>query len=307
MRFVCVLPVLAFAACGDPTDPPPHWTPAAADLRFKGVGTTTTALPSLLSGLTDHIQIHHNRRGTPLEISPCAPPSPGGINCYWLFAAFDVADVNTIYYGIGSLPKLETDLGALQRWQFASPITAEDINSVVTSLMIDEPSSAYATSGIQTSEMRDFDLTWASVAPNALQAATSQAGANGRVITAIAVNAGNVVYLSYGWERDRSTAYEVRVANANFDTVAREAASLARAGYVITALGGTADALVLVGTRMRGAVTPRPVEIATDSVPTQPYESPAVKLARDSYAIVGAVLGSHTGDARIFNIYLGEK
>ena len=41
------------------------------------------------------------------------------------------------------------------------------------SLQIDAPSGEYATSGIQTAQMREFDLAWGSVAPGALQAAAA--------------------------------------------------------------------------------------------------------------------------------------
>ena len=305
MRFVFVLLALACASCGrDPTDAPPRWTPSAADLRFKGVGGPTIALPALVSGLSELVLVHYNRFGTPLVISPCTPPSPAAPSCYWPYTAFDVPDVNTVYYGIGSLPTLDTDLEALQRWALGLD---PDVNSVITSLMIDEPSGTYYTSGIQTSQMREFDLAWDSLPSSALQAAASQAGANGRVITALAFNAGSVVYLSYGWQRDRSTVYEVKVAPATFGSIPREAASLAREGYVITALGGNSTrGLLLVGTRARGATTPRALEIATDSI-FLPNSPPAVRLAQDGYAIVGGIFVEHGTSSRGFNMYVGEK
>lgn len=244
-RAPAVLLVLACASCsrdgaGLPPSPP---IPAAADLRFKGVGTRSAVAPQLFSNLVaGQLQVHANRLGTPLTVSPCAPPNSTLPSCSWSFGVFDMpgSGLNTVYYGLGSLAQLTTDLGALQRWAFSIPSRpGEDISSVVTSLEIDAPSGEYATSGIQTGQMREFDLVWGSVSPGALQATAREAGAQGRVITAVAVAAGSVVYLSYGWERDRSTVYEAKVVAARFGTVARDATNLARDGGILGAHDGT--------------------------------------------------------------------
>jgi len=321
-RAPAVLLALACASCGRdgaglPLSPP---IPAAADLRFKGVGTTSAVAPQLFSNLVaGQLQVHANRLGTPLTVSPCAPPNSTLPSCSWSFGVFDMpgSGLNTVYYGLGSLAQLTTDLGALQRWAFSIPSRpGEDISSVITSLEIDGPSGEYATSGIQTGQMREFDLVWGSLSPGALQATAREAGAQGRVITAVAIDAGSVVYLSYGWERDKSTVYEAKVVAARFGTVARDATNLARDGYIITALGGNlTEGYLLVGTRVRGQVAPRPLKIATDSIPSQPNDpagcpgacGAVVSLAREGYAITGGILGAHDGTSRLFNIFIGEK
>jgi hypothetical protein len=135
------------------------------------------------------------------------------------------------------------------------------------------------------------------------------------VITAVGVNAGTVVYLSYGWEQDTSAAYEAKVIAATFGTTARDATNLARSGYIITAVGGNlTDGYLLVGTRVRGQAAPRPLKIVTDSIPSLPNEpgclgacAAVVSLAREGYAIVGGILGAHAGTSRMFNIFIGEK
>jgi hypothetical protein len=200
--------------------------------------------------------------------------------------------------------------------QHPEPARREDISSVITSLEIDAPSGEYATSGIQTGQTREFDLVWGSLSPGALQATAREAGAQGRVITAVAIDAGSVVYLSYGWERDKSTVYEAKVVAARFGTVARDATNLAGDGYIITAMGGNlTEGYLLVGTRVRGQVAPRPLRIATDSIPSQPNDpagcsgacGAVVSLAREGYAITGGILGAHDGTSRVFNIFIGEK
>ena len=96
-----------------------------------------------------------------------------------------------------------------------------------------------------------------SVSPAAFQVAASQAGAQGRVITAVAFDGGKIAYLAYGWQRDQSTIYEAKVVRATFGTVAPGATGLAREGYVITAIGGNyTDGFILVGTRPRGQDRP---------------------------------------------------
>jgi hypothetical protein len=204
---------------------------------------------------------------------------------------------------------LESDLSDLQRWAFTPfPSSAQDYNSVITSLMIDEPSRVYATSGLQSSEMHEYDLSWGSVAPNALQAAASQAGARGRVITAVAFKGGRVVYLSYGWTRAATAQYEAEIIPTTFSDVAVDAAKLAGEGYTITAVGGNdSDGFLLVGTRVSGQTAPRRLAVATDSAASVPADPPEARLARSGYAIVGGILGHSDGAARQFTVVIGEK
>jgi hypothetical protein len=218
--------------------------------------------------------------------------------------------MNTVYYSTEeSLSGLESDLSDLQRWAFTPfASSGQDYNSVITSLMIDEPSRVYATSGFQSSQMREYDLAWGSVAPNALQAAASQAGVRGRVITAVAFKGGRVLYLSYGWTRAATAKYEANVVATKFDELTANAAKLAGEGYIITAVGGNdSDGFLLVGTRVSGQTAPRRLEIATDSAASVPGNSPEAQLARNGYAIVGGILGHHEGASRQFTMVIGEK
>jgi hypothetical protein len=317
------LAAICCAACGgDPAAPaapaapagaPP--TPPAADLRFKGVGTlagTPTRVTNLLSTTT---QRWTNQFATPLELSPCAAPRPDRTNCSWELVVLDepvgTPDVSTLYNGAGTVSTLDADLAALARGTFVLPgMTSQDGTNVVTSLFVDEASDVYATSGLQTSAVRDFTLVPGTVAPSALQGAATAAGASGRVITAVAFRGGDVLYLSYGWTRDTTPVYEARAVATPFAGVAAAAASLAGEGYVITALGGDASrGYLLVGTRVRGATAARAVRVVTDSVSTPAtYEFPALTLLKAGYAVVGGMLdGVRSGGGGPFNLYIGEK
>ena len=89
------------------------------------------------------------------------------------------------------------------------------------------------------------------VAPGDFQAAASQEGANGRVVTAVSWDDGQIFYLSYGWQKDASTTYDVQVEITNIDGVTGVAQQLANEGYIITATGGTfAEGIVPRGTRV---------------------------------------------------------
>ena len=314
MRHVVGLLAVVLVGCADSVAPRPPVMKAPAtpiDLRFKGVGSATSTL-RVISGLAPgSVQIHAGL-GTPLEITPCAPPASLP-SCYWLFGLSDAPDgmtMNTVYYSTEeSLSRLESDLSDLQRWAFTPfASSGQDYNSVITSLMIDEPSRVYATSGWQSSDMREYDLAWGSVAANALQAAASQAGTRGRVVTAVAFKAGRVLYLSYGWTRATSAGYEAKVVPTTFDELTMNAAKLAGDGYTITAVGGNdSDGFLLVGTRTSGQTAPRRLEIATDSAASVPGNSPEAQLARNGYAIVGGILGHSVAAARQFTVVIGEK
>ena len=317
MRHVGVLLTVALVGCADSVPPGapemkgPPTPPAPIDLRFKAVGSATSTL-RVMSGLAPgSVQIHAGL-GTPLEITPCAPPASLP-SCYWLFGLSDAPDgmsVSTVYYSTEeSLSRLESDLSDLQRWAFTPfPSPGQDYNSVITSLMIDEPSRVYATSGLQSSQMHEYDLAWGSVAPNALQAAASQAGVRGRVITAVAFKGGRALYLSYGWTRAATAEYEAKVVPTKFDDVTVNAAKLEGEGYIITALGGDdSEGFLLVGTRLSGQTAPRRLEIATDSAVSVLVDPPQARLARNGYAIVGGILGHNEGASRQFTVVIGEK
>ena len=110
-------------------------------------------------------------------------------------------------------------------------------------------------------------------------------------------DAGNLTYLSYGWQSDASTIYEVDVESANLDNFQTVASNLASNGYILTAIGGeSTDGLLLVGTRVKGNTTPRPMRFQSFLNP------PPVQMNIEGYAIVGLV-NTPAGDS----IWVGER
>src|SRR5215813_14671011 len=105
MRHVGVLLTVVLAGCADSVAPrPPEMKvpptpPAPIDLRFKAVGSEASTL-RVISGLAPGSGQIHAGLGTPLEITPCAPPASLP-SCYWLFGLSDAPDgmsMNTVYY-----------------------------------------------------------------------------------------------------------------------------------------------------------------------------------------------------------------
>jgi hypothetical protein len=155
--------------------------------------------------------------------------------------------------------------------------------TVITAIDVEPAYDGFATSWITTSQSGGFDLTQHTIAPSDLQQAATQEGAQGRVITAVSYDAGQIFYLSYGWQSDLSTVYETQVETATFDTVAQVATSLAQSGYIITAAGGDyTDGILLIGTRVKGDSMPRPIMV----IPTGQSSLP---LNQEGYAIVALI------------------
>jgi hypothetical protein len=310
------------AACGsDPTAPTKPVTPVTppppsvppVDLRFKGVGTLVGRPLGTVNITPGMAQTYGKVFGTALEISPCAPPSGGSPNCSWelmlLGAPPGTADVTAVYYSSETPATFDDNLTALGAGTLTILDTPpQSLKSVVTSLVVDPLTGAYAISGLRTSDVNDYSLRFGADAPAELQAEAEREGARGRVITAVGFRGALVEFLSYGWSRDTTSAYETRTVATPFTGVAAAATSLAGEGYVITALGGDeTHGYVLVGTRRRGATTPRPVRIETDSIPSTPYVTPSVTLGLAGYTVLGGIFGGAPGSARQFNLYIGEK
>jgi hypothetical protein len=258
--------------------------PLAGDLRFQQFDS-----PSTINGYTGielinllaNTQLSYpNATGTPLSIGPgCLGDTLTTVYaCGWLVNSFSLPNGVTglsTYYQSGFLEDFQSELS-----------TISSTNGVVTGLNIEPAYDSYAASWITTAQPGGFNLTQNVVAPASLQEAATQQGQLGRVITAVSYDNGQITYLSYGWQEDASTAYEVQVVTATFDTVASSATSLAASGYIITALGGTnTDGLILVGTRVKGDSIGRPLMII------QAGQSPAL-LSEQGYAVVGFLVSS---------------
>ena len=237
-----------------------------------------------------------NATGTPLSIGPgCPATGSTQFGCNWVLNA-------------NSLPAGLTGLSVFYQGfpfdEFGSELeTLSAANTVITGLDIQPLSNTFAASWVQTTSGGGFDAIQHTVSAADFQGAASQDGANGRVITAVSWNDGQVFYLSYGWQNDTSTVYDIQTATATFDTVSAVAQQLAGQGYIITAMGGTAaDGILLVGTRVRGDTMPRPIKV----IDVLQDGSPAV-LNEQGYAVVGLLYNIDNKANLLADYWIGER
>ena len=95
----------------------------------------------------------------------------------------------------------------------------------------------------------------------------------------------------------------MQTATATFDTVSSVAQQLAADGYIITAMGGTAaDGILLVGTRVQGDTTPRPmliVDLASGGN--------TATLKDQGYAVVGDLINLDSSGNLLAEYWIGER
>ena len=152
----------------------------------------------------------------------------------------------------------------------ASLMTA---STVITA--IDFEPAGYAIAAMRTSGTGGFEGELQTAAAKNFAVAISQQASHGRVITAVSYSSpGTICFLSYSRKNDKST-YEASVATAPTAGEAVAAATnLAAAGYIITGFGGnTLNGYVMVGTRVNGNATPRPLQVvqSAGALPSQGY------------------------------------
>jgi len=274
------------------TQPGP--APMAGDLRFRQIDA-----PATINGYLGHI---NNLFPAPLSFSSSpayGTPLSVGVSC-----AGPIGVINNCFYAYEMyyLPQNVTGLSLVYQTNyytsFNSNLSAVPAgNCVVNSLDLEQSYDAYGLSWQCSDAVSGFDMASHTILPSSFQTAATQEGAQGRVITALSFDAGNLTYLSYGWQSDASTVYEVDTEPATLDNFQTVASNLALNGYILTAIGGEmTDGLLLVGTRLKGNTTPRPMRFQSFVNP------PLVQLNIEGYAIVGLV-NTPTGDT----IWIGER
>lgn len=262
-------------------------SPKPGDWRFKGVDFAPTlpeAIATNIFGFDGTATLFYgNTIGSPLEIGPGMCVSGVPFDCGWLDLIFDLPQGTsgpTSIYQAGLISNLTSDLNSL-----STPDT------VITSLDVEESNQIYGVSAIRTPHSNQFLAALHSLPLNGLQAAATQEGAASRVITAISFNANMVEYMSYGWRQDTTTKYETSVVSTTVDNAVQDAASLAAAGYIITAFGGNnTDGFILIGTRVQGDTLPRPFSRSNDFF--------------NGYAIVAYLSNANNGNTTAM---MGEK
>jgi hypothetical protein len=230
--------------------------PQMGDWRFQGVDLPgPDSLSAAFNILVAQTETYTNQIGTPLMIGAAPGICYPGIadDCSWNIAAYSVptgvSGMKTVFQ-TDAFTNLESDLDALN-----------NPNIVITGLDLEAANQCFAVSSLQTSQAGGFTFVRQWVAPSDVQAVATQLGQESRVITALSFNAGQVYVLSYSWQSDTTTIYEVTVVSATGDTFVTQAMNLAAQGYIVTAMGGDpTDGLLLVGTRVQGDTIARPVD-----------------------------------------------
>jgi hypothetical protein len=268
--------------------------PKPGDLRFQQVDAPATidGYSSVLSeNITGNLVFTWNGYGSPLRFFPSAEECVLGVpdDCAWFFFGLSSpsSGLVTTYQG-NLLSSFQSDLKALPS------------NGVITSLDFEAANGAYAMSWIKSDPLANFTpVTSGSALPADFPAIAAQEGALSHVITGVAFNAGVLNYVSFGWQSDTTTQYEVQVATAaTLDDVPVKAASLAQNGYIVTAIGGdVSDGYLVIGTRVRGDTMPRPFKVVSSA-----NGDPSTLLFGQGYALVGAIDNADTTVT-----YIGEK
>jgi hypothetical protein len=235
--------------------------PVSGDLRFQQVDAADTVNGGeggVFTDFSNELSLSaQNSYGTPMWLGPgvCQAPPPGinSVPCVWNFAINDPSGATTpnANYQAFTFANLQSEL-----------TTLNVPSVVVTSLDLEPDDGVFGLVWMQSNQGGGFDMTQHTVSLRDLQTAANQEGASGRVVTAISFNAGQVFYLSYGWQSDASTVYETHVAtSASIDDAPALASNLAAQGYIVTAMGmgsNGANGVVLIGTRVQGDTVARP-------------------------------------------------
>jgi hypothetical protein len=275
--------------------------PMAGDLRFQQVDA-----PSTVDGWGNETGLGTNLPagfftsysqsiGTPFYVGltgNCAiPPSTDGIGCGWSYsenptAVYPGSTSLNVSYASDSYANFQADLQN-SAWPGVQSggtlLTPASDGSVITSLDLESADALFALSWIQSTQESGFLPNQVTVVPANVQAAAVQEGAAGRVITAISYDAGQMTFLSYGWQADAGTIYETQVTTSSAPNAAAAAAGLAAQGYIITASGRADDDgnLLLVGTRIQGDTMARPFMAAQGAG--------TLALMQQGYSIVAVI------------------
>ncbi len=233
--------------------------PADGDWRFQGIDLPFTPSTILATNLTPPWDWSYpNSIGSPLTTGAAPGICVPGVayDCSWGYvvaaAPTGVTGISS-YYALDALNNLDSDLNGLAM-----------TNIVITSLDIEPDNQIFGDSWLQTSGQGAFVLQQQSVDPTQVHAVASLLGSQGQVITAVSFKGGQISVLSYLWQGDTTTTYDVMVATATASNFWTQAQGLAQDGYIITAMGGNpTDGIVLVGAKVKGDTLSRPFQYST--------------------------------------------
>lgn len=295
--------------------------PAAGDLRFQqvdesyvvhGWGNAGVGLGTAVPGRSAFS--YSASVGTSFYVGSagdCAvPPETNGTGCSWFYSEWPASgEAPVMGYGADFYENFTADLQPESTYWFADGIGPNSQDAVINSLDFEPASDLFAVSWAQTPaatqtqsvQPHGFVMIENTIPNSQLQAAATEEGAAGRVITAISANeSGDVTYLAYSWQADPMTLYDLKVVTATTPGAPTAASALASQGYIITAIGqsdATGD-LFLVGTRVQGDTMPRQFQAVQGSSAIQ-------ALQQQGYAIVGVI--TDLTQAADPNTWLGER
>ncbi len=228
-----------------------------------------------------------------------------GTGCAWAFTQTPInvtSSSPTLLAGYGSdfFDNFQADLQDSAWPSFGNGASPASAASVVTSLDLEPDNVLFAVAWIQSEQQTSFERVQNTVPEANLEAAANQEGANGRVVTAVSNNAGEITYLSYGWQADTATLYEAHVVTTSPSNAPSAAAALAAQGFIITATGVADNSgnILLVGTRVQGDTMARPFFAAQGSSAIQ-------TMMQRGYANVG-VVADYSNPTNPYT-FLGER
>ena len=245
------------------------WSASPSDFRFQGVGAgiCTVSAFNINMGVGNAWSAPW---GSPLELGNgiCVTPPPAGSppwRCSWFINIHQYPPAlrrpTTATYVSGIL----TDLNSFPNLN-VGPYNLSGNNLVIRSLDVQPANDAFAIAYVSSPSATGFEASLQHMPVSDLQAFATSEGLKSRVITALSLDSATTCYVfSYGWANDPSSVYEATVASVTLDTVASVARSMASEGYVLTAFGAGGDPTFgwfLVGTRLKGSTTPRPIFVS---------------------------------------------
>jgi hypothetical protein len=282
--------------------------PIPGDLRFQQVDAASTVNGYSGKEITNigwgpEALWFSDATGAPLSVGPgCASNGNAPLfyyDCGWAVQAnnlpSNITGLTTGYFR-DYLDNFQSDMrgdpGSVTAWTGG----LDNGNTVITAIDLQPVFDGFAASWIQSNQQGGFGMAQHTVSSTEFQTAVTTEGAQGRVITAVSHDAGQIFYVSYGWRGDATTVYDATTATATFDNVGSVATSLAANGYIITAIGGNyTDGILLVGTKVKADTMPRPIMLIPNGVSPQP-------LADRGYALVGFII-----DANGLPFWIGER
>ena len=261
--------LVTLAGCGDASSTPDATTPESPpdaplphelpDLRFQWVGAFPTYAQRVRSNIAPRLRLSLQGElvWAPLELKALdTPPRAVG----WFLTDFTpTVSIDTVESIAATGDDFDLDEPLTDFLANHYVITSLDIYPVGYGLIANRPIATPIHSALAyMGHSIDIDRA-------GLDAWVADEGQHGRVVTAISPTVDGTALRALSFERTGdTTVYEPQVADATYSTLAATATTLGAGGYIITAFGRNGDGpVLLIGTRVAGATTPRTITVQT--------------------------------------------